>query len=203
MEIYLTVLIWYCIGRVLNDYHQHPKITRNQVSALHALTTIAMTFSNVPIIVIFHNSRGYYMMDGIYEILDMPMLTQIKLYQLGMIFHHIVTFIGLQYLLDPIASHYIHQAFLLAEMSNLPMYVMKHMYMSGIKYYPLRVGVLFVEFLSYIYLRMYLCLLIIHQLFMDSEITGGVKTLSLSIYLISGIWTYKLCCQMVDVFKKC
>lgn len=192
-----SVFLWYCLGDYLyyaNNYSF--KIARNLVSALHALSSILLYSINMNILFMYYISRGYYAIDTVYEVIDVKNGPSFRLYQLGMLVHHLVTFYSLQFLLNPAASHYVSKTFFLAEVSNLPLYLMKHMRLKGYTNKYLMNGIIGLELVAYIVLRMIMCLPIIYQVILNPNVPLQLKPMTAIMYVISGVWTYKLFTQM-------
>jgi len=199
----IPLIGWYFIGDSIYYYNNSDfKIARNLVSAIHALTVIFFYQMQFSTLYLFYISRGYYIIDSLYELIQMKKNNSIKLYQLGILLHHALTIIGLNYLVNDLTSHHIYRTYFLAEVSNLPMYLIRYLLHTNInssnnnKY--IIKGLTIIEFAAYIYFRLILCVPIIISVFKDQNAPNLLRLMSLAMYSISGMWTYKLFKQVIN-----
>ena len=192
-----TSFLWYLIGNSLYYYNSCDfKIGRVLTSACHAITVVMFYLLNGPTWLLCSLSQGYYIMDTMYELVALKRAESIGLYQLGMILHHIVTGFGLTYLLNPLTTQYMLNAYFLAEVSNLPMYIVRILHYQNYENKNVIKAIIFLEFLAYMYFRMFLCGFIIYDVFTNMELPYVFKGMTLIMYTISAIWTYKLWTQV-------
>ena len=194
----IPIISWYYFGNMICYYNQYNfKVARNIISAIHALSVISLYSLNVNIMLMYLISRGYYTVDTAYEVADLKRANSIKLYQLGMLLHHFVTLYGLQYMINPLTSYYVTYTFFLAEVSNLPLYLMRHLRSKGYYNKYLIKGITFLEFVAYFVLRICMCIPIIYNVFIYSNVDIYLKCMTITMYLISGFWTYKMFGQLI------
>ncbi|ARF09949.1 hypothetical protein Indivirus_6_15 [Indivirus ILV1] len=198
----IPVCLWYFIGNLTyflcNDDF---KIARNITSALHALSVVFFYQFNFSVFPVFYISRGYYVIDSMYEMASLKSASSLKLYQLGMLVHHVATILVLYYLIDPLLTNYIYYTYFLAEVSNLPMYIMRHFNSINITNKYVIMLLLVSEFIAYSILRMTMCLPIIYEAYFDHYVPNLFRVLMAIMYTISGFWTYKLFTQIYNKIK--
>lgn len=191
---------WYLISNAVYYYNNDDfKIARNITSSLHALTVIFFYQFNLSVLPLFYISRGYYLIDTMYELSSLKSALSIKLFQLGMLFHHIVTILSLYYLINPVTTGYLYYSYFLAELSNLPMYVMRHLHSINMTNKYIITPILLIEFLAYIIFRMIMCVPIMYAVFLNSNSQMILKSMVISMYCLSGFWTYKLLGQIYHI----
>lgn len=199
-NITIPTLIWYYIGDIIYYFYNRDfKVARNITSAIHALTVImafTLNFNFSPLL-LYYSSRGYYIIDTLYEITTFKTAMSMSLYQIGMLLHHGVTLITLNYLLDPRSVNYIFYCYFLAEVSNVPMYIMRHLHSKNIQNKYIMKFILFLEFAAYFVLRMIMCIPIMYSVFNDSKAENVLKSMTVIMYSISGYWTSKLFGQLI------
>lgn len=197
------MFLWYVIGNSLYYYNNCDfKISRIVTSAIHASTVILFYimsnyFSNLWLL--YEISRGYYIIDTLYELIALRRVPSIKLYHLGLILHHVVTIFGLNYLLNPLTSYYFYRTYFLAEVSNFPLYAIRFFNYKGYNNKYIINSTILIEFIGYLYLRMMLCGPVVYSVLFDT-LPYGFKFMTITMYIISGMWTYKLgkqCYNMV------
>ncbi len=189
----IPVATWYLIGNTVYYYNNDDfKIARNITSSLHALSVILFYQFSLSVLPLFYLSRGYYLMDTLYELVSLKSASSIKLFHLGMLLHHIVTILSLYYLINPATTFYLYYSYFLAELSNLPMYVMRHLHSINITNKYIVTPILLMEFLAYIIFRMIMCVPIMYAVFLDTNVPIQLKSMTFLMYGLSGFWTYKL-----------
>jgi hypothetical protein len=194
----MPIICWYYLGNMLFYYNEYnSKVARNLTSLMHALSVIFFYTTNIDVYFLYLVSQGYYAIDTAYEIVDLRRAKAIRLYQVGILAHHFVTLYGLQYLINPLTTHYIYDTFFLAELSNLPLYLMRHLMSKGYYNKYLIKGVTFLEFIAYLGLRILLCVPIIYSVFTDPNVDMLLKAMTGAMYFISGFWTYKMFGQLI------
>ena len=195
----IPLIGWYFIGDSIYYYNNSDfKIARNLTSAIHAVSVIFFYLIKFNPLYLFYISRGYYIIDSLYELIQMKKNNSIRLYQLGILLHHVLTIIGLNYLTNDLTSHHIYRTYFLAEVSNLPMYLIRYLLHNNNNNKYLIKGLTIVEFAAYVYLRLILCVPIIIAVFKDQNTPNLLRLMTLAIYTISGMWTYKLFKQVIN-----
>lgn len=205
-SVLVSSLWWWCVNYLISRKSSESKVTRNLVSSVHAVAVISTFLANYfgrittteSLNFLYVSSMGYYLSDTLNEAKEL--CKGFRLYQLGMMAHHIITISALGYLFDPVASNYLYMSFFLAEVSNLPLYLMYH-YHKRLTNHHIVFAIVFTEFLGYLVLRMIICLIIIVDSFCV-DTSYAFRAMAVSMYLISGIWAYKLFCQTMSTFKK-
>lgn len=191
----VPVLLWYYIGNFFYYLYNHDfKISRNIASFIHASSVILFYNLNINYnaLILYYISRGYYLIDTLYELVTYKTASTISVYQLGMLLHHVVTLFSIEYLLYPNSVKYVFYCYYLAELSNLPMYLMRHLNSLKVTNKYLLGLILVSEFVSYIVLRMIMCIPIMYKVYYDSNIDNTLKSMTIIMYCISGYWSYKL-----------
>jgi hypothetical protein len=175
-------------------------IGRNYNSAAHASLVILTYLLSIPGYGLYYVSMTYYIIDTVYELIYLIFLnkkTEMKLFDCGLLTHHLVVLLSLKYLYDPLTGHYVHYLFYLSELSNIPMYVIYHL--RKIKYtntYVIKSLVL-LETLGYAILRLFLASKEIYNLLFIAEIPRTMIISAISIVMISAFWTWKLVRQLI------
>lgn len=196
--MWLFIIVWSIIGKCVNwIMESNEKASRNIVSAIHAVTVIGHAYTTIDVSLLFYWSSSYYIIDLVNELLDITNSKTIKSYQIGMAAHHIISAIGLSYLTDPITCNYLYPCFILAEVSNLPMYIVRHFHTKLKKNNWVLFIALIIELAVYFWLRVVICGVII--MFMYPHTPIHVNIMASFIYFISVYWSIKLFIQTVNV----
>jgi hypothetical protein len=168
------------------------------VSVVHASSVIIAYLIGVPGYILYYWSITYYMMDTLYELVDLVKVNRsIALYDFGMLVHHVVSMIVLEYLWHHHTQKHMYYAFYLAELSNLPMYLVYHLKNSGFKNKYLMKGLIFIEAIAFIGLRLILGGMLSFELMWMQHIPVFMKVASVILLIISLVWTNKLIRQVL------
>ena len=172
------------------------KIARNLVSATHAILVILCYTLNVTAKNMFYVSYGYYLMDLCIELHYLLFHNNKITSSLALIIHHIISCYILCYLNGNYVPKYLYYSFFIIELSNIPIYIVYHL--RRIKYNNKTIlkCLLYLEAVSFIFFRLILCGINIHNSY--KYIPNDVLISALSIYLISIIWTYALFVQIYN-----
>ena len=196
----LLMVIWYNIGNYFyyNLNKKNFKLSRMNVSAVHAISVILSYLIGIPGHLLIYWSTTYYIMDTLYEGVNLYSPEKnVNLYEFGIILHHIISIFIISYLPQPIIGNYIYQSFFLAEVSNLPMYLVYHLQKIGYTNNYVLKSVIFVEALAYIICRLVLCSEIAYDMFFRNDVPWSIWISSVVILIISAVWTIKLFKQLV------
>lgn len=194
--------IWYQIGNYLYDnaINKNFKISRTYVSAIHAMTVIFSYLLGIPGYILLHLSITYYIVDTTYELINLLIPEKpnrkIKIYDLGMLLHHVISIITLTYFTDPKVEYYVFRAFYLAEVSNLPMYVVYQLKANGYKNNYVLKTIIAIEALAYIVLRLIIGGRITYEMWFENEIPLFIFISATLMLIISAVWTSKLVKQL-------
>lgn len=197
--IFPLLFIWGCIGNYYyyNIYNKNFKLSRMSVSATHAVTVILSYVIGIPGNILMHVSISYYLIDTVYELMNsLEQNKKIKIYDLGIVLHHVVSIVALTYFTYLKTEYYLYKAFYLAEISNLPMYLVYHLqkinYANNYVLKPL----IAVEALGFIILRLIMGGSIFYEMLFENEIAGIIYILSIIMLIISVVWSQKLIVQL-------
>lgn len=191
-----AVLCWIilsCIYLYLNTYVI--KLTRNCLSATHASIVVLAYLLNIPGHTVFYVSCGYYILDGSMEVGDF--ITNRRLQNCLMIFHHIISVYGLSYLFVSELYHHIYYAFFLIEVSNFPIYIVY--YLKTIRY-PNQCVIMLAILLEIS--MSFSCRMILglkHLIHMYNTTPGYelfICTLGVLLYSLSALWLLGMCLQL-------
>ena len=169
------------------------KITRNLVSTTHACGVIISSYLNLDNHYLYYWSVCYYITDAMYEIYTIR-----KIYNLGMLLHHIVTIGVLNYLLNPITMSYMRTAFLLSEISNLPMYLVYHLKSNKFEQNIMLRLLIFVEAMGFLFLRLFWGGFILYEIIFINPLPIPMCISGTFILIISLLWTIKLIKQVFN-----
>lgn len=172
------------------------KLSRMNVSAVHAVTVIIAYLMEVSGNTLYQISFSYYLLDTIYELITMYQNKKYGIIDLGMIMHHILTMLTVSYLSNQDYGMDIYKAYYMAELSNLPMYLAYHL--KHIKYNNKLVitSIVSLEIMAYIILRLYLGGIITLKL-LYVPVPLFINLSSISMLIISAVWTSKLIKQVI------
>lgn len=191
---YLIGFVSWCLILYYNyNINKQLKVTRNQISAIHAIGVVFACIFDINAYTLSVWAISYYLVDGVLELMSIT-----KLYNVGMLVHHCVTIGVLTYLLDPETSYFMRMAFLLSEVSNLPMYLVYHL--KSIKYDNKTVikFLIIVEALFFIVLRMGLGTKMAYECYFVYNMPIPMCLSSVVILGISLQWTIKLIKQILN-----
>ena len=199
MELYivcsLSIFIWASLTYVTYINSTNFKITRNYISIIHATTILLFFTFKLSASYLFYITFGYYTFDCLLEVYGL--FKTRRLYNLGMILHHIISCYTLSYLLDPIVEEYLLYSFFTIEVSNYPVYLVYHL--KSIKYNNKIVIKLLIilEALSFLYFRMFLCGISIYDCIMSGVVPYLPIICGVAIYIMSAMWLYGMILQIV------
>jgi hypothetical protein len=194
--------IWYQIGNYLCETltNKNFKVSRTYVSVIHAMTVILSYLLGIPGYILLHLSITYYIVDTMYELMNLLVPEKenrkIKIYDLGMLLHHVISMITLTYFVDQKVEYYVFRAFYLAEISNLPMYVVYQLKANGYKNNYVLKTIIAIEALAYIVLRLVIGGKITYDMFFENDIPSFVFISAILMLIISAVWTNKLVKQL-------
>lgn len=196
----LLLYVWYFIGNYLyyNINNGNFKLSRTHVSVIHASSVVISYLFGMPGYILYYWSLTYYMMDTLYELADLYRSNKsIKLYELGMLLHHVISIIVLGYLWSHHTEKHMYYAYYLAELSNFPMYLVHHLKTVGYNNkYMLKV-LIFIEAVAFIFLRLVLGSMISFEIMWLEHIPIFMKISSIILLIISLVWTNKLIRQLL------
>ncbi len=194
MWLYLSgVSFWITLFFILFKLNgSNLKVTRNLISSVQCFGVIISYLTSFSPFMLYYWSVTYYILDLGVEINQMK-----KLYNFGMIFHHLITIFVLRYLQKEETQLIVFNSFFLVEFSNIFLYLVYHLRL--VKYS--RLGVMSVlvlfEIIFYGFFRLILGLRIIYYLVLKSLTYERDYVIllvgSIGIYIISLIWMRKMC----------
>lgn len=195
---YLLLLItWSLLNYIIYKINNNNfKQSRMQVSFLHAITVMISYLSNISGELLYYWSLVYYIIDGIPELVIILQKREISLFNFGIIFHHIITIKMLDYLTYLETVKYMYYAFFLAEISNIPMYIVYQL--KSINYankLVLKV-LIFIEFITYLIARLIIGSYYLYIMWFDINVPWLMYISSWILLGISIIWTIKLIKQL-------
>lgn len=187
-----STCFWYFLYRLSPN-----NITRNYLSAVHAtfIVTSYLFVSNIEYL--YYPSIGYYIADCLHEINGIYHSNNIELTQIGIVIHHIIMLLGLGTLFDPANAQYFYKAYWLAEISNYPLYIRSHLRNKKILNTFVTIIVIFFQVLLFIVLRLWLCGIIMYDMYNNNAMNMPLYIMSSTLYIMSAIWTYMLSKQFL------
>lgn len=133
---YLKVILvlpnyyFYYFLNIFFQSYQQKNIALNSTSLFHALSTIILSFAsinyNLNSFYIFVNSGGYLVFDFIYILKK----NKFDILRIMYLYHHFVVFL---YILLPQKQHYWKEVMFVAELSNIPNYLVYYSLKNDIK----------------------------------------------------------------------
>lgn len=202
-KVYLfsTTLVWYLLYRF-----SPTDLTRNCLSAVHATVVVASYLLHTNVEFLYYVSMGYYIADGIHELIDIfgPQNTKgtVALSQFGIVLHHIIMVFALGTLFDPANSPYFYKAYYYAELSNYPLYIRFHLRFINYTNRWVVTMVVFFQALAYIVLRLWMCGVLIHEMYINNAMNLGLYVMSSMLYIMSAVWAYKIYKQFLYKVKQ-
>jgi len=208
---------WYKLAQFLTYLNNNSfKLSRMNVSGVHALTVIFFYIFNGSLDLLYFLSLTYYIMDTKYEFDNIFRSTttinttttntnttttitttkKISLYDFGIIVHHILSMILIAYLLDPSVNGYIFYIYFLAEISNLPMYLAYHLIHINYSNKKIIRWITIAEATAFGFCRMYLGSYMAYEIWFIVDTPMFIIFSSIIMLLISLIWTVKLIVQL-------
>lgn len=193
--VYVILLIIFWNILLFTFYHKNNslKLSRNFISAIHALGVVFSYITHINPSIVYYWAISYYLVDGFFEVATIN-----RLYNIGLLVHHIVTVKVLIYLNDSYTSDVMFYAFFLSELSNIPMYIVY--YLKSIKY-PNKLLIkfsIFVEALSFIILRLIIGSKIAYDCYFNLNMPLPLCVASVFILGISLTWILKLVKQLIN-----
>ncbi len=190
----LSIIVWALLTYFIYRNGVNFKITRNYTSIIHATTILLFFTFNLSSSYLFPVTFGYYIFDGLLEVYGL--IKTRRLYNLGMIFHHIISCYILSYLLDPVVEDYLRYSFFTIEVSNYPIYLVYHL--KSIKYNnEIVIRLLIIcEALSFLFFRMFLCGISIYDSIMSGLLPYPPIICGVAIYTMSAVWLYGMILQI-------
>lgn len=190
--------VWCIIYRIIDRYNKNFKLSRMNTSAIHALSVIIAYSLNVPAYVIYYWSLTYYIQDSAWELCLLFCHNRTpRIFDLGIILHHVVSIGLVTQLYYKTTESYVYYPLYLAEVSNLPLYLVYHL--RGIQYKNLVIMKLLtiVEVIFYMFFRLYCGGLIVYKNYWIETIPDFIKFSSYFMLIFSIIWTTKLIRQLL------
>lgn len=188
------ISIWFFLLYYINNINKQIKISRNQISAIHAIGVVFAYVFNINSNLLSIWAISYYITDGILEL-----MVTTKLYNLGMLLHHCVTIGVLTFLQNPETSDIIRMAFLLSEVSNLPMYLVYHLKSVRYNNQIIIKFLIILEALFFIVLRMGFGSKLAYDCYFVHNMPLQICLSSVVILGISFLWTIKLLKQVFNL----
>src|SRR6266446_6716899 len=114
---YLSQLVfligWVYYGsKIYEITNKNFNISRLYNSTTHALLVIICYLFYIPSHTLYYISITYYLIDSIYEIINLTTQTmKIKAYDCGILVHHIIIILSLKYLQDPLTASFTYYLF--------------------------------------------------------------------------------------------
>lgn len=198
LATFISWLAFTFIAIIRTDFNI--KVARNIISSLHATSVILFFTFGVPANCLFYMTCGYYTMDGLVELLYL--VKDKKLTNLPMVVHHIISCFALSYLRDPVVAKYLYLSFFLMELSNYPIYLVYHLKSKGYDNQKVIKGLIGVEALGFIVLRLWLGGQILYNATMSNEVPYITLIASAMIYLMSIFWVYGMILQVIKTPQK-
>lgn len=191
MEMYTYLIIGTIFWTLLSIYYYYAsdkmsKKSRNFINFTHAVGIILAYLIGLNENYIYKWSVSYYAYDIIQNIINMS-----NLFQIGMLFHHIITIYILNFLEIEQLSSYIIFGFYLTELSNLPMYITK--YFNYINCNPLLMKFMTIlEILFFGYFRFYLGNKILYKIYSLGYINYTFFVPVIILEILNLFWLNKL-----------
>lgn len=174
------------------------KLIRNLCNACHAICVVIAYITSLPSNQLFYGSIMYFMCDTYYEILCMRKRQfNVKIYELGMIIHHLVSMLSMLYLLNPgPTADMVYYFYYILEFSNIPMYLVYHLKQIKYSNKSLLKMLLVGETFWYIYFRLYLGGSRIYEYLCNDGESLIIKCYMITLWVLSVIWSIKLSVQL-------
>lgn len=197
----LLLFVWNWIGNYMyiRIDSKSFKLSRTHVSAIHASSVILAYLLGIPGYILYYWSITYYILDSMYEIVGMIDNNKgIRLFDFGMLLHHFISIAMLKHLCYPGTEKYLYKAFYLAEVSNLPMYMVYHLKVLEYKNKYLTKTLIAIEALGFIVLRLILGGTVTIELVQIDDVSTMLKISAVIMLIISAVWANKLVRQVLS-----
>jgi hypothetical protein len=196
-NIILSLYVWHSLANVLNYFNNNFKLSRMNISAVHALTVIFFYLFDRSVYILYYISLAYYIMDTKYELTNIMYSKKKSLYDFGIIIHHLLSMSIISYLLIPSVNIYVFYAYFLSEISNLPMYLAYHLIHINYPNKTLIRWITITEAFSFGFFRLCLGGYKAYQVWYMPDTPMFIIVSSVILLLISLIWTIKLSVQLM------
>lgn len=187
-----TTLVWIVLLYLIDKKNNYLKISRNMISAIHAFGIVITYFLDIPVYFIIYWSTTYYTLDSLFVLLSMS-----KMFDIVMVFHHIIAIGIVQQLTDIYIGHFIQYCFFLTEVSNLPMYPVYHLKSLKSNRKILIKFLTFCELIFFVTFRLIMGAIALYKMILSGYATIFIMLTSSIIYIMSVLWTKGVYYQLI------
>lgn len=191
----LCFCVWLLASCLIHYFiPSNSKIVRNYISTIHATIILISFLLKIPEHYVYYVTATYYAFDGVIELYSS--VSQKRLYNLLMVFHHAISIYVLSYLQNPLISNQIYYSFCMVEISNFPIYLAYHLKSKG---YKLTRPLILCEIISFVFFRINIggrCAL---DLAYDPNTPYLVIGSSVVLLLMSSLWIYGMWMQFINL----
>ncbi len=180
----LAMVMWSTLLYFINKKNNFLKVSRNMISATHAIGVTVFYILQVPAEYVIYWSTTYYLFDSFFELLAVR-----KFSDLFMIFHHIISIGVVQHLDTSPCGIFVHYCFVITEFSNFPLYIVYHLKtIKSERKYLIKL-LTFLELVFFVVLRLIVGLINLYLLATSEFVTVFLMSAGILVYIMSAVWT--------------